>query len=120
MILVGQYDSPFTRRVAVSLHLLGIPFARNTDSVFANAASTIQVNRNPESRSRRSLVAVVASIAATVGLMLGMIFSSTDSREPGLTGGRSSSDSNRQATELVSLWRSGMESIEPDAIQGED
>ena len=37
MILVGQYDSPFTRRVAVSLHLLGMPFARNTDSVFAQA-----------------------------------------------------------------------------------
>ena len=34
MILVGQYDSPFVRRVAVTLHLLGIPFERNRLSVF--------------------------------------------------------------------------------------
>ncbi|HEU5057921.1 MAG TPA: glutathione S-transferase family protein [Kofleriaceae bacterium] len=37
MILVGQYDSPPTRRVAVSLHTLGIPFERDTRSVFADA-----------------------------------------------------------------------------------
>lgn len=37
MILVGQYDSPLTRRVAVSLHLLGIKFERDTRSVFADA-----------------------------------------------------------------------------------
>ncbi len=37
MILVGQYDSPLTRRVAVSMHLLGIGFARDTRSVFADA-----------------------------------------------------------------------------------
>ena len=29
MILVGQYDSPFVRRVAVTLHHYGIPFERN-------------------------------------------------------------------------------------------
>ncbi|MCI0547837.1 MAG: glutathione S-transferase family protein [Candidatus Rokubacteria bacterium] len=34
MILVGQYDSPFVRRVAVSLHLYGLPFERNRLSVF--------------------------------------------------------------------------------------
>jgi len=34
MILVGQYDSPFVRRVAVSLHHYGIPFERNRLSVF--------------------------------------------------------------------------------------
>lgn len=37
MILVGQYDSPPTRRVAVSLHLLGLSFERDTRSVFADA-----------------------------------------------------------------------------------
>lgn len=36
-MLVGQYDSPLTRRVAVSMHLLGIPFERDTRSVFADA-----------------------------------------------------------------------------------
>jgi glutathione S-transferase len=34
MILVGQYDSPFVRRVAVTLHLYGLPFERNRLSVF--------------------------------------------------------------------------------------
>ena len=34
MILVGQYDSPYVRRVAVTLHLYGIPFTRNPISVF--------------------------------------------------------------------------------------
>jgi glutathione S-transferase len=34
MILVGQYDSPFVRRVAITLHHLGIPFTRNRLSVF--------------------------------------------------------------------------------------
>src|SRR5687768_12508566 len=37
MILVGQYDSPYVRRVAVSLHVLELPFERNTLSVFADA-----------------------------------------------------------------------------------
>ena len=44
MILVGQYDSPYVRRVAVSLHLLGIPFARNTISVFADAEEMRRIN----------------------------------------------------------------------------
>jgi glutathione S-transferase len=44
MILVGQYDSPYVRRVAVSLHLLGIPFTRNTISVFANADEMRRIN----------------------------------------------------------------------------
>jgi len=34
MILVGQYDSPFVRRVAVTLQHFGIPFTRNRLSVF--------------------------------------------------------------------------------------
>lgn len=36
MILVGQYDSPFVRRVAISLMALDIPFARDTRSVFGD------------------------------------------------------------------------------------
>jgi hypothetical protein len=35
MILVGQYDSPYTRRVAVSLGLLGFGVEHDTRSVFA-------------------------------------------------------------------------------------
>ena len=35
--LVGHYDSPFVRRVGVSLHLLGMPFERNLLSVFSDA-----------------------------------------------------------------------------------
>lgn len=44
MILVGQYDSPFVRRVAISLHLLGEPFTRDTRSVFADAPALRQIN----------------------------------------------------------------------------
>jgi glutathione S-transferase len=36
MILVGQYDSPLTRRIAISLDLLGIAFTRDTRSVFGD------------------------------------------------------------------------------------
>ena len=44
MILVGQYDSPFVRRVGVTLHLYGIPFTRNAISVFADAAEMARIN----------------------------------------------------------------------------
>jgi glutathione S-transferase len=44
MILVGQYDSPYTRRVAIALHMLGMPFTRNTLSVFANADQAREIN----------------------------------------------------------------------------
>lgn len=39
MILVGQYDSPVTRRVAIALHHYGIPFTRDTRSIFGEAAA---------------------------------------------------------------------------------
>lgn len=35
--LIGHYDSPFVRRVGISLHILGIPFERQLLSVFGNA-----------------------------------------------------------------------------------
>ena len=44
MILVGQYDSPFVRRVAVTLHHYGMPFSRNTMSVFADAKDMQKIN----------------------------------------------------------------------------
>jgi len=44
MILVGQYDSPFVRRVAISLHLLELPFTRNPISVFADADEMRAIN----------------------------------------------------------------------------
>jgi glutathione S-transferase len=36
MILVGQYDSPYVRRVAVSLRLLGLAYEHDTRSVFGD------------------------------------------------------------------------------------
>jgi glutathione S-transferase len=36
--LIGHFDSPFVRRVGVSLHMLGIPFDRSPLSVFGDAA----------------------------------------------------------------------------------
>lgn len=44
MILVGQYDSPYVRRVAITLHHYGIPFARNTISVFSQADQMAAIN----------------------------------------------------------------------------
>jgi glutathione S-transferase len=35
MILVGQYDSPYVRRVAITLHHYGVTFTRDTTSVFS-------------------------------------------------------------------------------------
>lgn len=37
MILIGQYDSPFVRRVAVALHLYGIDFEHRPWSTFGDA-----------------------------------------------------------------------------------
>ena len=34
MILSGQYDSPFVRRVAISLRTLGLAYEHDTRSVF--------------------------------------------------------------------------------------
>jgi glutathione S-transferase len=44
MILVGQYDSPFVRRVGVTLHLYAIPFTRNAISVFTDADEMARIN----------------------------------------------------------------------------
>jgi len=44
MILVGQYDSPYTRRVAIAMHLLEIAFERDTRSVFADAEAMRTIN----------------------------------------------------------------------------
>ena len=44
MILVGQYDSPFVRRVAVSLRVLGFDYRHDTRSVFADFDAMREVN----------------------------------------------------------------------------
>src|SRR5215470_5558670 len=44
MILVGQYDSPYVRRVAVSLRRLGFAYQHDTRSVFADFDAMRQVN----------------------------------------------------------------------------
>lgn len=44
MILVGQYDSAVTRRVAVALHHYGIPFTRDTRSIFGEAAAVGKIS----------------------------------------------------------------------------
>src|SRR5262245_29909784 len=44
MILVGQYDSPYTRRVAVSLGMLGFEFEHDTRSVFGDFDSMRTTN----------------------------------------------------------------------------
>jgi glutathione S-transferase len=44
MILVGQYDSPFVRRVAVSLRVLGFDYEHDTRSVFGDFDSMLKTN----------------------------------------------------------------------------
>ena len=44
MILVGQYDSPFVRRVAVSLHHYHMPFTRKPLSVFGDKKEVQTIN----------------------------------------------------------------------------
>ena len=44
MILIGQFDSPFVRRVAIAMRLYGIPFEQRPWSVFADAEKIAQYN----------------------------------------------------------------------------
>jgi glutathione S-transferase len=44
MILVGQYDSPFVRRVAISLRVLGFAYEHDTRSVFGDFDSMRKTN----------------------------------------------------------------------------
>ncbi len=44
MILVGQYDSPFVRRVAISLRVLGLTYEHDTRSVFGDFDSMRTTN----------------------------------------------------------------------------
>jgi glutathione S-transferase len=44
MILIGQFDSPFVRRVAIAMRLYGIPFEHRPWSVFADAEKIAQYN----------------------------------------------------------------------------
>lgn len=44
MILVGQYDSPFVRRVAIALHHYGLPFERRVLSVFRDFDALLAIH----------------------------------------------------------------------------
>jgi glutathione S-transferase len=44
MELIGQFDSPFARRVGITLDLYGLMFKHNKWSVFGNANALAQVN----------------------------------------------------------------------------
>ena len=44
MVLIGQYDSPFVRRVAISLRILGFAYQHDTRSVFADFDAMRQIN----------------------------------------------------------------------------
>lgn len=44
MILVGQYDSPYVRRVAATLHHYEMRFERNAISVFGDAGDMARIN----------------------------------------------------------------------------
>ena len=44
MILIGQYDSPFVRRVAIALELYGMPFEHRPWSTFGDADRIAPIN----------------------------------------------------------------------------
>ena len=44
MILIGQYDSPFVRRVGIALHLYGMAFEHRPWSVFTDAERVRAIN----------------------------------------------------------------------------
>jgi glutathione S-transferase len=44
MILIGQYDSPFVRRVAIALRLYGLPFEHRPWSTFGDAGKIAPFN----------------------------------------------------------------------------
>ena len=44
MILIGQYDSPFVRRVAIALRIYGLPFEHRPWSVFGDAGRIAALN----------------------------------------------------------------------------
>ena len=44
MILVGQYDSPFVRRVAVALNILGLGYEHRPWSTFGDADRLVALN----------------------------------------------------------------------------
>jgi glutathione S-transferase len=44
MILIGQYDSPFTRRVGITLRHYALEFEHNPWSVFGNADDLAKIN----------------------------------------------------------------------------
>jgi glutathione S-transferase len=44
MILIGQYDSPFTRRIGITLRLYTLVFEHRPWSVFGNADALAAVN----------------------------------------------------------------------------
>jgi glutathione S-transferase len=44
MILIGQYDSPFVRRVGIALHIYGLPFEHRPWSTFGDAEAIARYN----------------------------------------------------------------------------
>jgi glutathione S-transferase len=48
MILIGQYDSPYVRRVAISLRVLGFEYEHDTRSVFADFDAMREINLEDE------------------------------------------------------------------------
>jgi glutathione S-transferase len=105
MILVGQYDSPFVRRVAVSLRALGFQYRHDTRSVFGDFDAMLKVN--PVGRIP-SLVLDDGEVLIDSAAILDFLDQSVGA-ERALLPPRG--DERRRALRLVALATGGIEKI---------
>lgn len=67
MILIGQYDSPFVRRVAITLHCYALPFEHRPWSVWADASKIAA--HNPLRRVPTLLLADGTALVETFAIL---------------------------------------------------
>jgi glutathione S-transferase len=92
MILIGQYDSPFVRRVGIALHLYGLSFEHRPWSTFGDAARIAPFNPLirvptlvlPDGETLLDSAAILDHLDQTVGPALAMLPASGAARRAAL------------------------------------
>jgi glutathione S-transferase len=120
MILIGQYDSPFVRRVAIALHHYELPFEHRPWSVWADAAKIAQYNplrRVPtllleDGSALVETFAILDALDEFVGPQRALLPESGAGRRDGL---RVSSLAAGVADKAVTLLYSSLDLMQPSA-----